>query len=227
MSDRFPPDWFVRQNPWVSWMPDAAPNPAPTSPAAAPTSSMLPASTSDHDGSLSFHHGGFNWMETPNGGLLAVHPNGEGVDWVETPDGGLLAYPKRQVQSPWTPSGIPEHLDSARYWGAAPPPMSVERMPGNGPTLAPVPQAPSWDQVQTHESPGTCRCLRSRRARVPGAHRPPTPTQERLRPLMNFPWFKRRCAPPPSGCGVEGTAPPLCRTSRWHALRKSGLPNPA
>jgi hypothetical protein len=146
MSDRFPPDWFVRQNPWVPWMPDAV----PTSPATTPTSSMLPASTSDQDGSLSFHHGGFNWLETPNGGLLAVHPNGEGVDWVETPSGGLLAFPKRQVQPAWAPAGIPEHLDTARYWGAAPAPASAQRTPGNDPALSPVPQAPSWDQVPTH-----------------------------------------------------------------------------
>jgi hypothetical protein len=149
MSDRFPPDWFVRQNPWVPWMPDAAPNPTLTFAAAAPTSSMLPTSTSDQDGSLSFHHGGFNWVETPNGGLLAVHPNGEGVDWVETPSGGLLAFPKRQVQPAWAPAAIPEHLDSARYWGAAPPPASAGRMPGDSYHLSPVPQVSSWDATPT------------------------------------------------------------------------------
>jgi hypothetical protein len=150
MSDRFPPpDWFLRQNPWAPWMPSTASNGAPTSPATAPTSSMLPTSISNRDDSLSFHPGGFNWVETPNGGLLAVHPNGEGVDWVETPSGGLLAYPKRQVQPAWTPSAIPEHLGSARYLGAAPSPTSAEPASGRAPHLSPVPQAPIWDQVST------------------------------------------------------------------------------
>jgi hypothetical protein len=108
---------------------------------------MLPTSTSDQDGPLSFHHGGFNWVETPNGGLLAVHPNGEGVEWVETPSGGLLAFPKRRVQSAWTPSAIPEHLDSARYWGAAPSPSG--QMWERESHLSPVPQAPTRDQVPT------------------------------------------------------------------------------
>jgi hypothetical protein len=99
MSDRFPlPDWFPEQNPWAPWMPSTTPNGAPISPPTVPALPVLPTSTSNRDDSLSFHHGGFNWVETPNGGLLAVHPNGEGVDWVETPSGGLLAFPKRQVQ---------------------------------------------------------------------------------------------------------------------------------
>ena len=59
----------------------------------------LPPPTSSFDSwkqdeLISSDRGRFNWVETPNGGLLAVHPNGNDVDWVETPSGGLLAVPK-------------------------------------------------------------------------------------------------------------------------------------
>ncbi len=45
----------------------------------------------------------------------------------------------------------PEHLDSAKYWGAASAPSSVnEPRPSHGFYLAPVLQAPSWDEVPTY-----------------------------------------------------------------------------
>jgi hypothetical protein len=184
MSDRFPlPDWFPQQNPWAPWMPGTTPNGAPMSPATAPASLMPPTSTANQDDSLSFHHGGFNWVETPNGGLLAVHPNGNGVDWVETPSGGLLAYPNQQAQPAWTPSAIPEHLDSARYWGVAPSPASAQRMPGNGLALSPVPQAPSWDHVPTHAAASAAQIFAE----------PPSPTS----------WSM-----PASGAGTTGASSP-------------------
>ena len=219
MSDRFPPDWFVRQNPWVSWMPDAAPNPAPTSPAAAPTSSMLPASTSDHDGSLSFHHGGFNWMETPNGGLLAVHPNGEGVDWVETPDGGLLAYPKRQVQSILDASGIPEHLDSAR--SEARRPVSMHACRATAALSHNAASASSGPSTGTRRALAQCSVPEAAAPGSSGASACRRPTRA-ASPPDEFPMVKGVHAPP--GPAIPGgERPPLCQTARSHALRRIEL----
>src|SRR6266851_5674466 len=128
-------------------MPNTALNAAPLFPATAATPPAPPAAAPNQGDSLSLHRGSFNWVETPNGGLLAVHPNGEGVDWVETPGGGLLAYPKQQVNPSWLHSAIPGHLDSAPYRSDSPSHANAGPMPGGESYLSPVPQAPSWDQV--------------------------------------------------------------------------------
>jgi hypothetical protein len=83
--------------------------PSGLSPTVSPTPLPPPASSIDswkQDESISLDRGRFNWVETPNGGLLALHPNGNDVDWVETPSGGLLAVPKPQINPSWLRSAI-------------------------------------------------------------------------------------------------------------------------
>ena len=78
------------------------PIPSALSPTDWPAPLPPPTSSSDNwkqDESVLSDRGRFNWVETPNGGLLAVHPNGNDVDWVETPSGGLLAVPKPPIES--------------------------------------------------------------------------------------------------------------------------------
>ena len=79
-----PPGWPPRPQTWPRWLPDASWNGALAS----------PASPNDPAGVQS----GPVWVETPSGGLLALHPNG--ANWVETPNGGLLAvHPQPRVPS--------------------------------------------------------------------------------------------------------------------------------
>jgi len=85
------------------------PTPAELSRTVSPAPLPPPTSSSDswkQDESASPDRGRFNWVETPNGGLLAVHPNGSDVDWVETPSGGLLAVPKPQMDPSWLRSAL-------------------------------------------------------------------------------------------------------------------------
>jgi hypothetical protein len=85
------------------------PIPSAPSPTHWPAPLPPPTSSSDNwkqDESVSSDPGPFNWVETPNGGLLAAHPNGNGVDWVETPSGGLLAVPKPQMDPSWLRSAL-------------------------------------------------------------------------------------------------------------------------
>jgi hypothetical protein len=54
--------------------------------------------------------------------------------------------------APPTAPAFPQHLDSARYWGAARTPAGTEPMPSSS-YLAPVPRAPRWEQVVPSETP--------------------------------------------------------------------------
>ena len=85
------------------------PIPSALSPTDWPAPLPPPTSSSDNwkqDESVLSDRGRFNWVETPNGGLLAVHPNGNDVDWVETPSGGLLAVPKPPIDPSWLRSAL-------------------------------------------------------------------------------------------------------------------------
>ena len=83
--------------------------PSGLSPTVSPAPLLPPTSSADNwkqDESISPDRGRFNWVETPNSGLLAVHPNGNDVDWVETPSGGLMAVPKPQMDPSWLRSAL-------------------------------------------------------------------------------------------------------------------------
>jgi hypothetical protein len=86
------------------------PDPSELSPPVSAAPLPPPTSWSDswkQDESISSDRGPFNWVESPNDGLLAAHPNGDDVDWVETPIGGLLAVPKPQMDPSWLRSALP------------------------------------------------------------------------------------------------------------------------
>jgi hypothetical protein len=121
-----PPGWPPRSQTWPRWLPDASWNGGLTP----------PASPNDPAGVQS----GPVWVETPSGGLLALHPNG--ANWVETPNGGLLAvHPQPR---------IPAERGGSHWWdsiAAAPAMPGAGGWPSPNPTSTAAPSAsPSQEQ---------------------------------------------------------------------------------
>jgi hypothetical protein len=114
------PGWPPRPQTWPRWPPDASWN----------GGLMSPAVPNDPVGVQS----GPVWVETPSGGLLALHPNG--ANWVETPNGGLLAvHPQPRV---------PSERGGSHWWDSI---ASAPAMPGAGgwPSPSPTSEAPPSD----------------------------------------------------------------------------------
>jgi hypothetical protein len=84
------------------------------------------------------------WVDTPSGGLLALHPNG--ANWEETPGGGLLAvHPHRPISY-----GDRRHSPSWQSATAAAPAGGTGGLYGTRPAQ---PDAPPWfDQGPTYKS---------------------------------------------------------------------------
>jgi len=94
-------------------------------------------------------------LSNPVAGVSPSYP----VQWPGVPDPQVPAMP---------PSPPVEHLDSAKYWGAAPIAPNVnDQLPGFGTYVAPVPPAPDWG-------------LLPRPASSPSQEIPPSPPVEHL-----------------------------------------------
>jgi len=69
---------------------------------------------------------------------------------------GTLLGPTSLLPPPLPPTPPPEHLESAKYWGATPTPSGADEPSGaQSFYLSPVPPAPSWDHVPTHTDHST------------------------------------------------------------------------
>jgi hypothetical protein len=122
-DETFPPGWPPRSQTWPRWLPDPSWNGGFTP----------PASPNDHASVQS----GPIWVETPSGGLLALHPNG--ANWVETPNGGLLAvHPQPR---------LPSQRGGSHWWDSI---AAAPAMPGAGgwPSPNPTSAAPSVSPPQ-------------------------------------------------------------------------------
>jgi hypothetical protein len=112
------------------------------------------------------------WVETPSGGLHALHPNG--ANWVETPNGGLLAVHPQ----PRTP---PERGNSD-WWDSIAPGAPFARLPAQAsPILSdlPISGVAGW-----HESEPTIAAARSReQSKIEEAS---APGSSELQHAMNF-----------------------------------------
>ena len=117
--------------------------------------------------------------ETPAGrgilGLLVPPADSQPASDPYWPQTAMPLYPwlRTAAPLPWPPSMLPippvfpstfppipplAHLDSAKYWGAAPAPSGAsEPPPANRFYLSPVPQAPSWDQTPTRAADSTAQ----------------------------------------------------------------------
>ncbi len=83
MDDQDPPlEWYLRPNTWARWMPDATVNHTPVFPTASPTPPAMPSDTGEQG--FSFKQGDFDWVETPNGGLLAVRKQQMDPSWLHS-----------------------------------------------------------------------------------------------------------------------------------------------
>ena len=88
-----------------------------------------------------------------NGGLLGSLSAQPGSPWLNMGLEPKDALPWLAAGRPIAPTPVPglpaqtvPHLDSAKYWGAAPSRASAEP-PASDNYLSPVPQAPSWDSM--------------------------------------------------------------------------------
>ena len=166
MNDEFfPLDWYLRPNTWPRWTPDATLNgehAPPKVPARiafdwdeTPTGGLI-----GRPNPLWSQSNSYWWESIPsapsasgNGGLLGSLSAQPGSPWLNMGLEPKDALPWLAAGRPIAPTPVPglpaqtvPHLDSAKYWGAAPSRASAEP-PASDNYLSPVPQAPSWDSM--------------------------------------------------------------------------------